>query len=55
MIDTCKVFYYVVADDGCWAIANSYGILLDDFYAWNPAVKTDCSGLWPDYYVCVGI
>jgi hypothetical protein len=26
-----------------------------DFYKWNPAVKNDCSGLWPDYYYCVGV
>ncbi|RAH55275.1 hypothetical protein BO85DRAFT_461432 [Aspergillus piperis CBS 112811] len=25
------------------------------FYSWNPAVKSDCSGLQPDYYVCIGV
>lgn len=23
-------------------------------YKWNPAVETDCSGLWLDTYVCTG-
>lgn len=55
MVSNCDEFYYVVADDGCWAIANDHGIELADFYSWNPAVGTDCSGLQPDVYVCVGI
>jgi len=25
-----------------------------DFYAWNPAVQTDCSGLEASVYVCIG-
>ncbi|KAL4940605.1 hypothetical protein BDV06DRAFT_223901 [Aspergillus oleicola] len=55
MISTCTTFYKVQSDDGCWAIANDHGIALDDFYAWNLAVKSDCSGLLPTYYVCVGV
>ncbi|RAL14683.1 putative LysM domain protein [Aspergillus homomorphus CBS 101889] len=52
----CDAFYYVQKDDSCWAISNSYGnFTLDQFYDWNPAVKTDCSGLQPGYYVCVGV
>jgi hypothetical protein len=29
----------------CYDIASSHEITLASFYAWNPAVKTDCSGL----------
>lgn len=28
---------------------------IDDFYAWNPSVGTDCSTLFLGYYVCIGI
>jgi LysM repeat protein len=55
MIATCKKFYKVVTGDGCWAIADTNKITLDNFYKWNSAVKTDCSALWPGYYVCIGI
>ncbi|CAG8010468.1 unnamed protein product [Penicillium nalgiovense] len=55
MVSTCNQFYKVVADDGCYDIANEHGIPLASFYAWNPAVKTDCSGLQADEYVCVGV
>ncbi len=26
-----------------------------DFYTWNPAVGTDCGGLWLGYYYCIGV
>ncbi|KAI0123660.1 muramidase [Xylariales sp. AK1849] len=55
MVSNCGNFYLVQSGDGCWAIANANGISLDDFYAWNPAVGTDCADLWPTYYVCVGL
>jgi len=29
--------------------------LRSDFYAWNPAVKADCSGLMSGMYVCIGL
>ncbi|KAG5819382.1 hypothetical protein H9Q74_001138 [Fusarium xylarioides] len=55
MVKGCRAFYKVQKGDGCWAIANNHKIKLDDFYKWNPAVKTDCSGLQPNYNVCVGV
>jgi spore germination protein YaaH len=55
MISTCDTFYDVLSGDSCYDIANTYAISLDSFYAWNPAVKTDCSGLQPNDYVCIGV
>lgn len=26
-----------------------------DFYKWNPGAAPDCSGMWANIYVCVGI
>ncbi|KAH1597336.1 hypothetical protein KXX44_006126 [Aspergillus fumigatus] len=52
----CNKYHKVLSGDNCWAIANQYGISLDQFYSWNPAVKpTSCQSLLPDYYVCVGV
>lgn len=50
----CNTFYKVKSGDGCYDIAKSYGISLDVFYSYNPAVDDDCSKLYPDNYVCVG-
>ncbi|KAF3056280.1 carbohydrate-binding module family 50 protein [Daldinia childiae] len=55
MVSGCRRFYKAQTGDGCWAIANSAGISLDDFYAWNPALGTDCGGLWLDNWYCIGI
>ncbi|KAL4981877.1 hypothetical protein BDW68DRAFT_183077 [Aspergillus falconensis] len=55
MIYDCDDFYLVVSGDTCASIVSDARISLDDFYAWNPTVGSDCSGLWLGYYVCVGV
>jgi hypothetical protein len=54
MTSECHRFYFARDNDGCWAIANAAGIDLNDFYAWNPALGTDCGGLWLGYFYCIG-
>lgn len=51
----CDDLYLVQSGDTCYDIAAADGISLDDFYAWNPAVGTDCDALDVGYYVCVGV
>jgi LysM repeat protein len=53
MVSNCDEFYLVKKDDDCYNIAQKYSISLDQFYAWNPAVGTNCATLWPENYVCV--
>lgn len=55
MVKDCKSFYLVQKNDGCYNIAHDKGMALSDLYAWNPAVKNDCSGLQANVYICVGI
>ncbi|GKT62699.1 lysM domain-containing protein [Colletotrichum tofieldiae] len=55
MTGSCNKFYFVKSGDGCATIASSNGIGLSDFYTWNPAVGSTCSGLWANVYVCVGV
>ncbi|KAL2807585.1 hypothetical protein BJX63DRAFT_436907 [Aspergillus granulosus] len=55
MVSGCTSFYYVQSGDGCYDIAANNGIALDNMYVWNPALNGDCSGLWPEYYICVGV
>ncbi|KAG6365631.1 hypothetical protein INS49_007242 [Diaporthe citri] len=54
-IDSCTVWHCTVSGDTCYDIAQTAGIALDDFYAWNTEVGDDCSDLWLNYYVCVGV
>ncbi|KAB5570385.1 peptidoglycan-binding protein [Coniochaeta sp. 2T2.1] len=55
MVKGCRRFYFVKPGDGCWQIATDAGISLDNFYSWNPAARPDCSSLWFNVYVCVGV
>ncbi|GIC89055.1 putative LysM domain protein [Aspergillus udagawae] len=56
LISTCNAFYDVQSGDYCQGIVTAYGnFTLSQFYQWNPAVKTDCSGLQTGYYVCIGV
>lgn len=53
MVTDCDKFYKVKSGDGCAPIAEANGISVADFYAWNPAVGSDCRTLQADVYVCV--
>jgi hypothetical protein len=54
MVDGCIRFYDVEMGNTCYGIALHAGISLSDFYAWNPAVGTDCSNLQAGTFVCIG-
>ncbi|PCH00308.1 Peptidoglycan-binding Lysin subgroup [Penicillium occitanis (nom. inval.)] len=56
LISTCNAYYRVQRGDYCATVVDKfYALTLNEFYAWNPAVKPDCSELLDGYYVCVGI
>ncbi|KAL4862529.1 hypothetical protein BDV12DRAFT_190368 [Aspergillus spectabilis] len=50
IIETCDEFYRVSTGDTCYDIIQEHDVALSDFYVWNPAVKTDCTGLQADVY-----
>jgi hypothetical protein len=47
---------WVLQRDGvyCYDMAKSANIALDRLYSLNPALKGDCSGLWPGYAYFIG-
>ncbi|KAK8028333.1 LysM domain-containing protein [Apiospora marii] len=53
LVDNCNAFYLVKAGESCDDIANSHGITLAQFLAFNPAAGSTCSGLWANAYACV--
>ncbi|KAK6526399.1 hypothetical protein TWF694_004994 [Orbilia ellipsospora] len=52
-IATCNKWR--LADTGCGNILSQAGITLAQFYAWNPTVNSDCTGMWGGYAYCVGV
>lgn len=55
MVSNCNGFHRVCSGDTCYDIAAEAGIWIIQLYAWNPAVGTDCSGLWLGYHVCISV
>ncbi|RYO96244.1 hypothetical protein DL763_003318 [Monosporascus cannonballus] len=56
IVSNCKRYHLAVAGDTCQRIVDKYGAFsLANFKTWNPAVGSDCSGLWLGYYYCIGI
>lgn len=54
MVSNCNKFDFVNTGDSCNAIASRNGITLANLIAWNNA-GTDCTSLWGQVYVCVGV
>ncbi|KAG7139404.1 LysM domain-containing protein like [Verticillium longisporum] len=55
MVGNCNKFHYISEGDRCQDILSYQKITLADFFKWNPAVKSDCSGLWSKTHACVGV
>lgn len=55
IVDNCKTFHMVVSGDNCYNIQAKYNISLDQILAWNSQVNHECTNLWADYYICVGV
>lgn len=55
MVSNCHKFHFVETGQTCAIVAAKYSISVADFTKWNPAAKSDCSGLWGNTYACVGI
>ncbi|RDW72383.1 uncharacterized protein DSM5745_07555 [Aspergillus mulundensis] len=56
IVENCTTFYQAAKGDTCQKIVSKYGTFTqEDLITWNPALGDDCSGLWAEYYYCVGV
>lgn len=56
IIKTCNRWHKAGSGDTCVKIVDKYGTFtLMQFLSWNPAVGSDCTGLWANYYYCIGV
>jgi hypothetical protein len=52
----CNKYHQVASSSTtCQAIADYNEIKLEEFHNWNPSIKTACSNLKLNQYVCVGV
>ncbi|KAL2812859.1 hypothetical protein BJX63DRAFT_432363 [Aspergillus granulosus] len=49
----CTQYHTVVSGDSCADILAQFDITIEQFYAWNPTVGSNCQNLWLDYAYCV--
>lgn len=55
-VNTCNKWYKVVSGDTCYSITQKFGISLEDFLRWNPAVSDDClTNFRAEVFYCVGV
>ncbi|KAF2819907.1 hypothetical protein CC86DRAFT_398182 [Ophiobolus disseminans] len=55
MVTNCKKFHFVAKNVVCSQIISYQKITLADFIKWNTGIKSDCSNMWSDAHVCVGV
>ncbi|KAK3333761.1 hypothetical protein B0T19DRAFT_135896 [Cercophora scortea] len=51
----CNRWHLVSAGETCQMVINRYAMIANDLFTWNPELHNDCSGLYPDYWVCVEV
>lgn len=49
----CTTYEDLTFGETCQMVLDGYGITLAQFYAWNPAVGSNCQNLWTGYQYCV--
>lgn len=54
MVNNCNKFDFVETGDSCSAVAARNGIAVAQLAEWNNA-GADCTALWGQVYVCVGV
>ncbi|KAK4186732.1 hypothetical protein QBC35DRAFT_452972 [Podospora australis] len=52
-ISTCTEFADIGEDWECTDVLENFQLTIAQFFEYNPAVKSDCSGLWPSMAYCI--
>jgi hypothetical protein len=55
MVSNCNKFHWIAKNVGCSDVISYEKITLAEFARWNPTVLDDCSGMWAEVNVCVGV
>ncbi|KAF1936955.1 hypothetical protein EJ02DRAFT_427065 [Clathrospora elynae] len=55
MVANCNKFHWIANGVVCSQVISYQKITLADFVAWNPTIKDDCTGMWAEVNVCVGV
>jgi hypothetical protein len=54
--ENCNGWHTIISGDNCQNVSQRYGISLQQFLAWNPAVSSDCrNNFWLESAYCVRV
>lgn len=54
VIDNCQDWYFISPGDNCTSIATAHNTTIEQLYAWNPSIGSQCASLKPHSWICVG-
>jgi len=55
MLEIGNKWHYVSGNDTCQSILSEFDLTKAQFYDWNPATGANCTNLWFEVDVCVGV
>ncbi|KAH6675409.1 LysM domain-containing protein [Plectosphaerella plurivora] len=55
IVSNCNKFDFVDPGTSCTNILSRNGLTIAQLFAWNSGVNADCSGMWANVYLCVGV
>lgn len=53
VINECQDWYFIRPEDNCTSIAIAHNTSVEQLYAWNPSVGSQCASLKPHSWLCV--
>ncbi|KAK6515170.1 hypothetical protein TWF506_007515 [Arthrobotrys conoides] len=55
MIKSCNKFHLVASGQTCEAITSKFSLSIAILYKWNPAIGPQCTTMWANTYLCIGV
>ncbi|EPS35517.1 hypothetical protein H072_11033 [Dactylellina haptotyla CBS 200.50] len=55
MIKSCNKFHLVASGQSCQDIMAKYSVSILNLFNWNPAIGAQCTSMWAQTYLCIGI
>ncbi|KAM4060999.1 lysM domain-containing protein [Hirsutella rhossiliensis] len=55
MVRQCRRFHYVEPGQSCFEVQQRYGVSLQDLVRWNPDIGYQCTNMWANTWLCVGV
>lgn len=53
VINECQDWHFIRPEDNCTSIATAHNTTIEQLYAWNPSIGSQCTSLKPHSWLCV--